>query len=154
MEVFLTGEVSIDLPHPEWGSPLHFEGYAPLDTLSFGNPHGISFDSRAIQERENIAPSWGTEVPGGINISFVEQVGEQRLKVWVFERGAGWTQACGTGAAASVCAAVKRGILHRDRSAYVQLPGGELKISLNAERVQLTGPARHCFSGYWRGVLA
>jgi diaminopimelate epimerase len=76
-------------------------------------------------------------------------LGEGRLSLAVYERGAGWTEACGTGACAAAVAAVETGRAARGKPLQVELPGGALTIVVPAvgERVLMTGPARHVFDG-------
>ncbi len=74
------------------------------------------------------------------------------LEMRVWERGSGETLACGTGAAASLVAAVLNGLA--DRSAVVQLTGGELHVHWDARdnHVYQTGPATFVFDGVWLGA--
>jgi diaminopimelate epimerase len=85
--------------------------------------------------------------PRKINVEFVEIVSRNHLKVKVWERGAGPTLACGTGA----CATVVAGVLTNkvDGNSKVSLPGGDLFIHWNKEsnRVEMTGPAKEVFRG-------
>jgi len=71
------------------------------------------------------------------------------LDVSVFERGAGWTQACGTGACATAVAAGLRGLAPFGRDVRVRLPGGELTINVaeDLSSVRMTGPAVRVFRG-------
>ena len=84
--------------------------------------------------------------PERANISVAQVRGPHDLRVRVWERGVGITQACGTGACAAAVAAHRRG--HTDRSTSVFLDGGELRITWNEDgTVQMTGPATIAFSG-------
>ena len=76
-------------------------------------------------------------------------LGQELLEVSVFERGAGWTRACGTGACAAAVAAVETGRARRGVPIEVRLPGGPLQITVNdpGESLTMTGPARHVFDG-------
>ena len=67
----------------------------------------------------------------------------------MWERGVGWTMACGTGACAAAVAAVETGRAERGRPLAVHLPGGPLTIVVGAEGepVRMTGPARRVFAG-------
>ena len=74
---------------------------------------------------------------------------KHHLKVIVWERGAGITQACGTGACAALVAACRRGIA--ERRAKVELPGGILEVEwLEDNQVLMTGPTATCFTGFWQ----
>ncbi len=118
--------------------------------VSMGNPHAV------LQVNDlKTAPvaELGSELerhpvfPERANIGFMQVVDRQHIKLRVFERGTGETLACGSGA----CAAVVIGIEHNllDHDAFVELPGGELKISWSGrgEPVFMTGPAVTVFDG-------
>jgi diaminopimelate epimerase len=83
-----------------------------------------------------------------VNAGYAQVVGRRRIRLRVYERGAGETLACGTGACAAVVAGVTRGLLDRDR-VCVQTRGGELVISWAGEGhpVMMTGPAVTVFTG-------
>jgi len=89
--------------------------------------------------------------PHGINVDFVQVERRDCLRVKVWERGAGATLACGTGAAAVVVAAHLTG--RANRTATVALPGGELLMDWDAGSgdVYMTGPAVSVFTGQWPG---
>jgi len=88
--------------------------------------------------------------PGRTNFEVCEVVGHDRLRVRVWERGAGITLACGTGACAAVVAARLHGFVG-DRAA-VELPGGTLHVEWpgGESDVYLSGPVAHVFDGGWR----
>jgi diaminopimelate epimerase len=82
------------------------------------------------------------------NIEFVERAGPGRYTASVFERGAGLTQACGTGACAVAAAAIARGETKPDQEIAVELPGGTLTLRVDAQnRVRMRGPAELSFLG-------
>jgi len=84
--------------------------------------------------------------PQRTNVEFVQVVSESELKVRVWERGAGLTLACGTGACASLVVAARTG--RTGRKAKVHLPGGTLTIEWRDDnRVYMTGPAVEVFRG-------
>jgi diaminopimelate epimerase len=84
--------------------------------------------------------------PQRTNVEFVQVVSESELKVRVWERGAGLTLACGTGACASLVVAARTG--RTERKAKVHLPGGTLTIEWRDDnRVYMTGPAVEVFRG-------
>ncbi len=117
--------------------------------VSMGNPHAVIFvndvESFPVSEYGPIIEA-DRDFPQGTNVEFVELINSRRLKVRVWERGAGETLACGTGACASVVAAKLTGKI--SRSAIVELPGGELKIELGKNmRVYMTGPAALSYTG-------
>ena len=123
-----------------------------VTTVSMGNPHCITFveDSQAIA-LEQIGPLFEHHpvFPQRTNTEFIEVVKPDYVKMRVWERGAGITLACGTGA----CASVVAGVLNNqcDRSCTVELPGGCLQINWSAadNRVYMTGPATKVFQGQY-----
>ncbi|MCY7285810.1 MAG: diaminopimelate epimerase [Cyanobacteria bacterium CAN_BIN43] len=118
--------------------------------VSMGNPHCITFvEDVAAIPLEAIGPQFEHHpaFPQRTNTEFIEVVSRDYLKMRVWERGAGITLACGTGA----CAALAAGVLNDlcDRRATVELPGGCLEIEWSAvdQRLYMTGPAQQVFSG-------
>lgn len=115
--------------------------------VSMGNPHRVIF---AAGEPLSLAREFGPVLcrAEDANIEFVTRLGSQAWRVAVWERGAGLTQACGTGACAVAAAAVARGESSRDAEILVELPGGELGIRIDMDnRVQMRGPAELVFTG-------
>ncbi|HHT47162.1 MAG TPA: diaminopimelate epimerase [Firmicutes bacterium] len=119
--------------------------------LSMGNPHCVIF----VQDLENKPYSrWGRMLekdplfPQRTNVEFVEVDNPETITVKVWERGAGLTLACGTGACAAVVAGVINGHLRRAGDVKVNLPGGILKINWDQEQnVYMEGPAEEVFHG-------
>lgn len=121
-----------------------------LSAVSMGNPHGVlvvdSVDSAPV---ETLGPALEAHprFPRKANIGFMEIVSPGEIRLRVYERGAGETQACGTGACAAVVAGRLRGLL--GEQVLVHLPGGDLRISWagEGEPVKMTGPATTVFEG-------
>jgi len=118
--------------------------------VSMGNPHCITFvDDVAAIPLETIGPQFEHHAafPQRTNTEFIQVVSPDYLKMRVWERGAGITLACGTGACASLVAAVLTG--HAARRATVELPGGCLTIDWSEadQRLYMTGPAEKVFEG-------
>lgn len=117
--------------------------------VSMGNPHAVFFvDDVAAIDLEAVGP--GLEhhplFPERTNVEIVQVLGPQTLRMRVWERGAGITQACGTGACATLVAAARRGLT--GRKAEVVLDGGSLFIEwLADDHVLMTGPVALAFSG-------
>lgn len=117
--------------------------------VSMGNPHAVIFvddvESFPVFEVGSIIES-NKIFPKGTNVEFVKVINSRRLKMRVWERGAGETLACGTGACAAIVAAFLTDRIKR--SASVNLMGGELKIEWGKDNhVYLTGPAVESFTG-------
>ncbi|KAG1337919.1 diaminopimelate epimerase, chloroplastic [Cocos nucifera] len=124
--------------------------------VSMGNPHCITFGTKACEALEvddlklgDIGPKFEHHemFPSRTNTEFVQVFSRSHLKMRVWERGAGATLACGTGACAVVVAAVLEG--HTERKCIVDLPGGPLEIEWREEdnHVYMTGPAEAVFYG-------
>ncbi len=118
--------------------------------VSMGNPHCITFvDDVAAVDLDKIGPQFEHHpaFPQRINTEFIQVVRPDYLKMRVWERGAGITLACGTGACAALVAGVLNGLC--DRMATVELPGGPLRIewSVTDDRIYMTGPAQQVFRG-------
>ena len=131
--------------------PLDVEGQSwDVTCISMGNPHCITFvmDADAIDLNE-LGPKfeYHPAFPQRINTEFIEVMAPDRLKMRVWERGAGITLACGTGACASLVAAVLN--QKCDRKATIELPGGPLEIEWPSDEsvVFMTGPATRVFQG-------
>jgi diaminopimelate epimerase len=159
------GQVRVDMGHPRLASseipttvptekvinyPLEVAGQSwNITCVSMGNPHCITFveDVEAI-DLEKIGPLFEHHplFPARTNTEFLQVVRPDYIKMRVWERGAGITLACGTGACASLVAAVLNG--KADRQATIELPGGPLQIEwAEDDRIFMTGPATRVFTG-------
>ena len=118
--------------------------------VSMGNPHAVIevIDvASAPLDTVGAALSTNEYFPQGCNVGFVQVVDRARVRLRVWERGAGATLACGSGACAAVAVLRRRGKL--DAAASVELPGGELDIHWDGGNspVWMTGPAQLVFEG-------
>ena len=126
-----------------------------LTAVHTGNPHGVVFEPVSPARRRIVGPLLhaATLFPARANIEFVDVLaaasdGTPRLAVEVFERGVGWTRACGTGAVASVAAAVRLGHVAAGAMVAVRLPGGWLEVRVDVDqRAQMGGAAVEVFRG-------
>lgn len=122
-----------------------------ITCVSMGNPHAVIFmDGIDELELEKIGPYFENHslFPDRINTEFVEIIDDKTLKMRVWERGSGETFACGTGACATVVAAVLNKHCRADEEITVHLRGGDLKITYKSDgTVMMTGPATHVFDG-------
>lgn len=121
-----------------------------IGAVSMGNPHGVLVvDSVASANVEDIGPvlELHPDFPQKANIGFMEVINRNEVNLRVFERGAGETLACGTGACAAVVSGQLRGLL--DVGVKVNLPGGSLFIEWQGKEssVKMTGPATRVFEG-------
>jgi diaminopimelate epimerase len=118
--------------------------------VSMGNPHAVVFvDDVDVLDLATIGPLFESDVafPAKTNTEFVQVLSPTHLKMKVWERGAGPTLACGTGACALTVAAVLAG--KAERACKVSLPGGDLQIEWRESdnRIFMTGPAVPSFTG-------
>lgn len=131
--------------------PLEVAGQSwDVTCVSMGNPHCITFvEDVAAIPLETIGPKFEhhSVFPQRTNTEFIQVVRRDYLKMRVWERGAGATLACGTGACASLVAGVLTG--RCDRKATIELPGGPLEIEWSEvdQRLYMTGPAEKVFTG-------
>ena len=129
--------------------PVGWEDLDAPAAVNVGNPHVIFFvaDAQAIA-LERLGPLIETDplFPARINVNVASVAGPNHLNLRVWERGAGLTQACGTGACATAVAAIRRRLV--TSPVTVSLPGGDLQIAwAPGETIRMTGPATHVFSG-------
>ena len=118
--------------------------------VSMGNPHCIVFmDSVRQLPLEKIGPEFENNgaFPQRVNTEFVRVIDKNTLEMRVWERGSGETLACGTGACASVVAAVLNGLCDKGSEVCVKLLGGELNITYFDDRVIMRGGAEVSFTG-------
>ncbi|MBL93359.1 MAG: diaminopimelate epimerase [Myxococcales bacterium] len=152
-----------------WGGnsawqPSNWEGPAPLAwAVDMGNPHLVLDFPVSAQEMLKWGPVWAAHpyFEAGVNVGFSRVLASNEIELKVWERGAGATMACGTGA----CAAALAWWQHRDwrGPVKVNLPGGQLEIGLQRASeggfdVVMTGPAQHVYSGevpesWWSTVI-
>ena len=122
--------------------------------VDMGNPHAVAFvesldDAGELDE----PPSFDRgDYPEGVNVEFVERVDDRHLAMRVFERGAGETRSCGTGASAVTVAFALADGVSRPCTYRVDVPGGRLRVSWREDgRVELAGPAVLVAAGTWLG---
>nr|B8HU20.1 RecName: Full=Diaminopimelate epimerase; Short=DAP epimerase; AltName: Full=PLP-independent amino acid racemase [Cyanothece sp. PCC 7425] len=131
--------------------PLQVGGRSwSVTCVSMGNPHCITFvENVAAIDLHTLGPQFEHHpaFPQRINTEFIEVIRPDYLKMRVWERGAGMTLACGTGACAALVAAVLNDL--SEPRATVELPGGPLEIEWSApgQAVLMTGPAEQVFQG-------
>lgn len=157
------GGVAVDMgiPRFDWDAiPLDYamnthvmplaweELYGPI-ALNVGNPHVVFFvDDCDTIDLARLGPIVENDpvFPERINVNVATVVDRHHLRLRVWERGAGLTRACGTGACASAVSAIRLG--HCDSPVVVSLPGGDLSIAWGTDdRIVMTGPASESFTG-------
>lgn len=134
-----------------WPLPLAGGAVAPVAVLSMGNPHAVllvpDVDAAPVAE-------WGPQIEGHacfprrVNAGFLQVLGRDHARLRVYERGAGETLACGTGACAAVVAGIRQGLF--GERVDVQTRGGLLTIEWTGRPdapVMMTGPATTVFEG-------
>lgn len=150
-------EITIDMGVVRWTADIELDVERDTPPLSLslgdaGNPHAILLEPQIDYDRvRRIGPlvEKHAEFPRGTNVEFTVVRSNKQIDLVVWERGVGITQACGTGACATVAVAVKKGWVDRNSEVTVNLPGGALHITMNdAGHAIMRGPARHVFSGH------
>jgi diaminopimelate epimerase len=124
-----------------------------ISALSMGNPHAVQVVAdvgTAPVATEGPLIERHPRFPRGANAGYMQVVDRANIRLRVWERGAGETLACGTGACAAVVAGIRRGLL--DSTVCVRTRGGELTIRWDGagEPVLMTGPAQAVFEGEWQ----
>lgn len=119
--------------------------------VSMGNPHCvIQVDDVTTATVETLGPVMERHerFPERANIGFMQIVARDHIRLRVYERGAGETQACGSGACAAVAVGILQGLL--DKQVVVELPGGRLDIAWQGvgQPLFMTGPAAHVYDGF------
>jgi diaminopimelate epimerase len=162
--VFDSGRIPFDaaglVPHAEnswekWhlalGTHAH-DAILKIAILSMGNPHAVLFvpdvDAAPVALQGPLIEHH-PRFPNRVNAGFAQVLGRRELRLRVYERGAGETLACGTGACAAVVAGIRLGLLDADAPVDVQTRGGTLTISWagGTAPVFMTGPATTVFDG-------
>ncbi|MFJ2548015.1 diaminopimelate epimerase [Pseudomonas sp. NPDC087612] len=147
-------EIPFDAPAQALSYPLEVAGRnVELFAVSMGNPHAV-----LRVDDINAAPvhELGAQIehhprfPQRVNVGFIQVIDRHRAQLRVWERGAGETQACGTGACAAAVAAISQGWM--DSPLLIDLPGGRLSIEWAGpgKPVLMTGPAVRVFEGQVR----
>jgi diaminopimelate epimerase len=149
------GLVSVDMGMPVFAEPLNFSlnvagKDVEMSALSMGNPHvvlQVPEVKSAPVERFGPSIERHPRFPNRTNVGFMQIAGRDHILLRVFERGAGETLACGTGACAAVAVGQRLGSL--DAQVRVDLPGGTALVSWEGpgQHIWLTGPATTVFTG-------
>ncbi|MCX7148315.1 MAG: diaminopimelate epimerase [Rhodocyclales bacterium] len=155
---FLPPEIPFDSPLTEMRAavvqPLDVGGaQISISVVSMGNPHAVQvvadIDAAPVAQLGPLIESH-PRFPRRVNAGFMQVVDRHAIRLRVYERGAGETLACGTGACAAVVAGIRRGLL--DSPVRVTTRGGDLSIAWEGEAkngrnaVMMTGPATTVFS--------
>ncbi len=159
------GQVTVDMGQPQFAPaeiPFVAEVEAPryiididdavyeIGAVSMGNPHAVlqvaSIDDAPV-ERLGVQIEAHVKFPERVNVGFMEVVDPRHIRLRVFERGAGETLACGTGACAAVAVGRRWGVLGGE--VLVDLPSGSLWVRWAGDEssVRMTGPATHVYEG-------
>ena len=129
--------------------PIHVDGFDSGVAVNIGNPHVVFF-GKSIQNinLHEIGPKIEQHhfFPNKTNVEFIEVVNSNTTKMKVWERGAGITLACGSGACAAVYAGWKKKLI--EKNSEVQLEKGSLHINIVNNEAIMTGPAEISYNGY------
>ncbi|MDO8518599.1 MAG: diaminopimelate epimerase [Deltaproteobacteria bacterium] len=141
--------VKVDMGEPTVSGEMKVRKFVGT-SLSMGNPHYVVFvdrvDNYPVWEYGRLIET-DPRFPNRVNVEFIQVLSPKELKMRVWERGAGETQACGTGACAAAVAAVLR--QKTGREVLVHLKGGDLEINWDEKtnHVFMTGPATTVYEG-------
>ena len=128
--------------------PIEVEGFSLGVAVNIGNPH-IVFFGNIINEIDlnNVGPKIENHefFPNKTNVEFIKILNENKIQMRVWERGAGITLACGSGACAAVYAGIKKNLL--SNNVEVVLAKGSLHILIQNDEAIMTGPAEISFKG-------
>jgi diaminopimelate epimerase len=149
--------IRVALGQPVFGiieQPVAGSSDVAITTVSIGNPHAVIF----VDDADKVpVASLGPAIemlpafPDRTNVEFTQVLDDRSLRMRVWERGAGETTACGTGAAAALAAAVKTG--RTGRKATVKLDGGDLTVTWPEDgQISIEGGANIVFSGELGGI--
>ncbi|WP_028454269.1 diaminopimelate epimerase [Chitinilyticum litopenaei] len=148
---FAPAEIPFEAPNEALIDPLIVgERVIDISVVSMGNPHAVqvvdSVVTAPVAEQGPLIENH-PRFPARVNAGFMEIVSRTEIRLRVFERGAGETLACGTGACAAVVAGIRRGLLNE--SVLVHTRGGDLTIAWAGagQPVFMSGPAVTVFSG-------
>ena len=145
------GGVTVDMGKAEISADVMLDLGFECTPVSVGNPHAVIFtEDVALVLLRDIGPKieHNKAFPGRVNVEFISKVGDNELRMRVWERGSGETQACGTGACASAAAAVSKGLCRTGEPIKVHLDGGDLEITVNPDySCLMRGPAEFVSDG-------
>ncbi|WP_019937225.1 diaminopimelate epimerase [Bordetella sp. FB-8] len=134
-----------------WALPYEsasIQGSADISIVAISNPHAVmvvdNVDTAAVAQVGPLVESHA-RFPKRVNAGFMQVLDPHNIRLRVYERGAGETLACGTGACAAVAAGVRRGLLASP--VRVQTRGGVLTIAFDGRQLRMTGPAESVFNG-------
>jgi diaminopimelate epimerase len=141
-------DIPLAYPMDTSAMPVSWDGLDEPAAVNVGNPHVIFFvDDVDAVPLETLGPQIEEDplFPNRVNVNVAAvRDGDIRLRVW--ERGTGLTDACGTGACATAVAAIRRRLVQSP--VMVQLPGGQLQIAWEpGDTIRMTGPATQVFAG-------
>jgi diaminopimelate epimerase len=122
--------------------------------VSMGNPHAvIEVDAVDLAPVGHVGPKLqhSHAFPESVNVGFAQVLAPDRIRLRVYERGAGETLACGSGACAAVAVLARRGRIDAANGVAVSLPGGELRIHYDPDGggIAMSGPAAFVYEGEW-----
>lgn len=144
------------LPLRRHAAPTYAFAEQPFWAVSMGNPHLVTqvddVDQAPLERWGPLLSGPSADLPEGANIGVVQVTAPDQIRLRVFERGAGETPACGSGACAAVACLIQHAVLAPDQPVTVALRGGSLRIRwAGGDRpLWMTGPAQWVFEGTWK----
>ncbi len=131
-----------------WKLPLNNGDTVDLSIVGISNPHAVQtvedVTTAPVAEQGPLIES-NPRFKNRVNVGFMQVLNKNEINLRVYERGAGETLACGTGACAAAVAGIRRGLL--ESPVLVHTRGGDLRISYDGKSIEMTGPATTVFKG-------
>lgn len=140
-------DVAVTYAHPKLEPQIFTaEIHGVCDAVYVGNPHLVCFTNR-LEELEALAPALENHphFPNRTNVGFADVCSTTHMRLRVWERGAGLTPACGSGACAAAFAAYKRGLT--EATLQVEQNGGSLTVHIGPNQLTMVGEARTIYTG-------
>ena len=141
--------ISVNMGKPKLTGDISLYGF-DFTCVDMGNPHAVTFINQEISDEKffDVGPKVENNIffPHKTNVEFVRILSDNLLEVRVFERGAGETLACGSGACAVAVAAISKGLV-KSKKITTRFKGGDLQIEWSDEFVIMTGGFTKIFEG-------
>ncbi len=141
--------ISVDMGAPKFAEDVTLHGLT-FSRVDVGNPHAVTFIDQKISDEKffDVGPKVETNktFPNKTNVEFAQIISDDLIEVRVWERGAGETLACGSGACAVAVAAIKNNLV-KNKKITIRFKGGDLQIEWNNDSIVMTGGYTKIFDG-------
>jgi len=141
--------ISVNMGKPKFTGDVALFGF-DFTCIDVGNPHAVTFLEEKISDEKffEIGPKVESDIffPNKTNVEFAQIISDDLIEVRVFERGAGETLACGSGACAVAVTAISKNLIN-SKKVTIRFKGGDLQIEFSSEEVIMTGGFTKIFEG-------